>query len=103
MDSIFVANDQMALGVLQVFHQMGIRMPEDIGIVGFDNIPEAAHFWPSLTTIHQDQRMVGKIAVQELIKLIRSNMGVINQEPNKSLLLDPILIKRESTRPKDSL
>ena len=102
MDAIFVGNDQMALGVLYVLHQRGIRVPEDIGIVGFDNVPEAAYFCPPLTSVHQDQRMVGKIAVEELIKLVQSNTGGHNQETHISLLLDPILIKRESSKRKPS-
>src|SRR6266511_1377781 len=59
MDSIFVGNDQMALGVVQVATQKGLRIPEDLGIVGFDNIPESAFFSPPLTTVQQDQYKIG--------------------------------------------
>ena len=51
MDAIFAANDQMALGVLHVAHERGIRVPDDMAVVGFDGLPEAAAFSPSLTTI----------------------------------------------------
>jgi LacI family transcriptional regulator len=63
MDSIFVGNDQMALGVMQIAWKKGLKIPEDIGLVGFDDIPEAAYFWPPLTTIQQDQDSLAKIAV----------------------------------------
>jgi DNA-binding LacI/PurR family transcriptional regulator len=55
MDVVFVANVQMAFGVLQSACQRGLRSPEDLGIVGFDNIAESPYFWPPLTTIQKDQ------------------------------------------------
>ncbi|MBW6465832.1 MAG: LacI family transcriptional regulator [Brevefilum sp.] len=97
MDAIFVGNDQMALGVLHVLHAQGLRVPEDIGLVGFDDIQEAAHYWPPLTTIKQDQRYVGKVAVEELIKLIEANLRGTDMDAPKSFLLDPILMVRESS------
>jgi LacI family transcriptional regulator len=98
MDSIFVANDQMALSVMQVACQKGLRIPEDIGIVGFDNIPESAFFWPPLTTVQQDQYNVAKVAVEEMIKIIES--GRQEQEPAaapQSIMLTPSLIVRQSS------
>jgi LacI family transcriptional regulator len=97
MDSIFVANDQMALSVMQCACQKGTRIPEDMGIVGFDNIPESAYFWPPLTTVQQDQYYVGKVAVEEIIKIIESNwQGQELVEP-RSILLTPSLIVRQSS------
>jgi LacI family transcriptional regulator len=97
MDSIFVANDQMALGVIQVACQKGLRIPEDLGIVGFDNIPEAAFFCPSLTTVQQDQHAVGKVAVEKIIKLIEASwQGLSSVEP-RSILLAPTLVVRQSS------
>lgn len=97
IDSVFVANDQMALGVLQVLHQMGVKVPGDIGVVGFDDIQEAAFFWPSLTTVKQDQRMLGGKAVEALIKLIEINELGQTMPPHKTILVDPILTIRESS------
>lgn len=97
MDAVFVGNDQMALGVLYVLHQMGIRVPDDIGLVGFDDIQEAAHYWPSLTTIKQDQRFVGRVAVEELIKIIEANLHGVDFDAPKSFLLDPVLVVRDSS------
>lgn len=70
VDAVFVGNDQMALGAIFVAHQMGCRIPEDLAIVGFDNIPESAFFTPSLTTVHQDLSEVGYIAIEVLHKII---------------------------------
>ena len=67
MDAVFAANDQMALGVLSVCRERSIRVPEDIAVVGFDNVAEAAHFSPPLTTIAQPLMEMGVIAVRELL------------------------------------
>ncbi len=97
MDSIFVANDQMALGVIYGVCQKGLRIPENLGLVGFDNIPESAFFCPSLTTVQQDQYALGKVAVEETIKRIESGwQGLTPVEP-KSIMLTPTLVIRQST------
>ena len=67
LDAIFVANDQMALGVLHVAHARGIRVPDDLAIVGFDGMDEAADFTPSLTTVNQPLQALGSMAVDELL------------------------------------
>ncbi len=97
MDAIFVANDQMALGVIQIAYQKGMKIPEDLGIVGFDNIPESAFFCPALTTVEQDQYAVGKVAVEETIKMIKS--GWHGREPieTKSIMITPTLVVRQSS------
>lgn len=97
MDAIFVANDQMALGVMQLACQKGLRIPDDIGIVGFDDIPESAFFWPPLTTIQQDQYTLAKVAVEEMIHIIESSWQ--GQEPArpKSTVLTPTLVVRQSS------
>ena len=97
MDSVFVGNDQMALGVMQVARQRGLRIPEDIGIVAFDNIPESAFFWPPLTTVEQDQYAVAKLAVEEIIKIIESGwQGQELTEP-QTMIVPPKLIVRDSS------
>ena len=97
MDSIFVANDQMALSVMQVARQRGLRIPEDIGIVGFDNIPESAYFWPPLTTIQQDQYNVAKLAVEEIIKRIESGWGEVESIEPQAIIVPPTLVVRQSS------
>jgi LacI family transcriptional regulator len=97
MDAIFVANDQMALSVMQYACRTGLRIPGDLGVVGFDDIPESAFFWPPLTTVQQDQYNVGEVVVEEIIKIIES--GWREQEPvrPKSIMLAPALVVRQSS------
>jgi LacI family transcriptional regulator len=103
MDSIFVANDQMALSVLQAASQKGLSIPNDLGVVGFDNIPESAFFWPSLTTIQQDQYQVAKVAVEEIIKIIESAwQGLAPIQPTSILLAPTLVVRQSSLRPRDS-
>ncbi len=67
IDALFVASDQMALGALHVANDRGIRIPEQLAMVGFDGLPEAAQFTPSLTTMVQPLTEIGRLAVQELV------------------------------------
>jgi LacI family transcriptional regulator len=97
MDSIFVANDQMALGVIQAACQKGLRIPEDLGVVGFDDIPESAFFCPPLTTVQQDQHAMGKVAVEETIKMIEAGWQGLEPIKPKSIMLTPTLIVRQSS------
>jgi LacI family transcriptional regulator len=97
MDSIFVANDQMALAVIQVACQKQLKIPEELGIVGFDDIPESAFFCPPLTTMQQDQYAVGKVAVEETIKMIESGWQGLEPIEPKSIMLTPTLVVRQSS------
>ena len=97
LDAIFVANDQMALSVLQFFAEKRVRMPEDVGIVGFDNIVESAFFFPALTTIQQDQHNVAKVAVAELIKIIESGWQGLDLGSPKPIIVPPTLVVRQSS------
>jgi LacI family transcriptional regulator len=79
-DAIFVANDQMALGVLRAAHARGIRVPDDVAVVGFDGLEEGAQFTPSLTTIVQPLRELGELGVRELLASTETNgSGVRNR------------------------
>ena len=97
MDSIFVANDQMALSVMKFFAEKRIRIPEEVGIVGFDNIAESAYFSPALTTIQQDQHHVAKLAVAEVIKIIESGWQGLSPVNPRSIILPPTLVVRQSS------
>jgi len=98
LNSVFVSNDQMALGVYKAARDLGKNIPDQLGIVGFDDYPEAAFFLPSLTTIRQPLRELGAVAVREIVKLIQCPKDLhLNQLPT-SVLLKPQLILRESTR-----
>ena len=96
MDGLFAGNDQMALGVLHVANRRGIRIPDDLAVVGFDGLPEAAHFSPSLTTIRQPLRELGSLAVDELIAQIDERPG---HGVGRDLLLPTHLIPGESAPP----
>jgi DNA-binding LacI/PurR family transcriptional regulator len=95
-DAIFVSNDQMALGALWAADQMGLKVPGDVAIVGYDNIPESAYFLPSLTTIHQETFEMGRRAVRELDRLIEATWGEEEVKP-QSIEFEPQLIVRESS------
>ncbi len=72
---MFVANDQMALGLLRRLHEAGREVPRDISIVGFDDIPEAAYFSPPLTTVRQDFAELGRRCLRILLARIEGRRG----------------------------
>jgi LacI family transcriptional regulator len=96
--AIFCCNDMMAIGALQAFRQHGIRVPEDISLVGFDDIPQAAYAEPSLTTVAQPKYEIGQIAVDLLIQRLK---GLASIEP-QTILLQPALIIRSSSAMKSN-
>jgi DNA-binding LacI/PurR family transcriptional regulator len=103
MDAVFVANDQMALGVLQLACRTGLAVPEELGVVGFDGIPEAPYFWPPLTTVFQDQHRLGMTAVERIVEIITVYRETGKAVEPKPIVLQPELIVRESsTRRKQS-
>ena len=101
VDAIFASNDQMAIGVLYGAHRMGRRVPDDLAVVGADDIPESSHFWPSLTTVHQPLRDAGALAVVQIDASIcdKRRRGERDPEPPAVTLLDPRLVVRNSSRP----
>jgi DNA-binding LacI/PurR family transcriptional regulator len=96
IDAVFVSNDQMALGALQAVRRLGLSTPEDLGVVGFDDIPEAAYFYPPLTTVRQDTRNLGAMAVERINDLIQAQQEGETLEP-ETLWLEPRLIVRKSS------
>jgi DNA-binding LacI/PurR family transcriptional regulator len=90
--AIFAANDLIALGSLLALHERGIRVPEEISVVGFDGMPEAQFFYPSLSTVAVDFDLLGKESLQILFATIR---GEKNEPVNKIGI--PKLIQRKST------
>jgi DNA-binding LacI/PurR family transcriptional regulator len=71
LTAVFAANDQMALGALRALDECGRRVPDDVSIVGFDDVPEAEYFRPPLTTVRQHFAAAGQRAVHLLLELIR--------------------------------
>ena len=92
--AVFAANDQMALGVLHALHAHGRRVPEQVSVVGFDDMAESAHFWPPLTTVRQSFVEVGRATVEALIDEIQS--GEHHHEP---VQIGTELVVRKSTAP----
>ena len=97
MDAVFVANDQMALSTLLVAHRRGMQVPDDLGVVGFDGIPEAAYFWPPLTTVDQDNWKVGAVAVRELIHAIEIDRAGTGESQPGTIYIQPQLLVRKSS------
>jgi ABC-type sugar transport system substrate-binding protein len=71
--AIFAANGRSAFGVLRAAQEAGLRVPDDLSVVGFDNIPEAAYINPSLTTVDQFIDKMGHVATEMLIDLMQGN------------------------------
>lgn len=92
--AVFAANDHMALGLLRAFREKGKSVPEDISVVGFDDVPEASSYSPPLTTVHQNFTEVGHRCVDNVIRQIRTN----STEPGISLIPTELVL-RQSTAP----
>lgn len=89
--AIFASNDQMALGLSHGLAEHGLRVPTDVSIIGFDDIPEAEHFTPPLTTVRQDFATLGRKIMSSVLDLLNESDGVA---PQRDL---PELIVRAST------
>jgi DNA-binding LacI/PurR family transcriptional regulator len=92
--AVFVANDQMALGLLRALHEARREVPGEISVVGFDDIPEAAFFQPPLTTVRQDFIEMGRRSLRLLLQTIESG-----RRSEEGSLVPPELIVRRSTAP----
>ncbi|GAB2733636.1 LacI family DNA-binding transcriptional regulator [Amycolatopsis magusensis] len=91
--AVFAANDLSAIATVEVANELGLRVPEDLSVVGFDNIPESVLCVPPLTTVEQPIREMGRRAIQLLIPLINGEQP----EPTH-VTLDTRLVVRQSTR-----
>jgi DNA-binding LacI/PurR family transcriptional regulator len=92
--AVFVANDQMALGLLRALHEAGREVPGELSVVGFDDIPEAAYFLPPLTTVRQDFIEMGRRSLQTLLRTIETG-----RRTSSGSLVPPELVVRASTGP----
>jgi DNA-binding LacI/PurR family transcriptional regulator len=91
--SIFVANDHMAIGMLSALREQGLSVPDDVSVVGFDDVPEAAYMFPPLTTVRQDFAALGGLILQKVL------VGL--EEPDSATETMPLpatLQVRQSTR-----
>nr|WP_269135599.1 ribose operon transcriptional repressor RbsR [Xenorhabdus bovienii] len=90
-EAVFAGNDAMAIGAYQALHRAGLSVPDDISVIGYDDISMAPYMIPPLTTIHQPKDELGKLAIDTLLY----RMGNPGSEP-KQLILKPKLIERNS-------
>jgi len=89
--AIFAANDQMAFGAALALYERGLRVPDDVSLVGFDDLAGAAHVIPPLTTVHHPGYDIGRIAAACLLELLAGNVP-------SARLPAPALVVRASTR-----
>jgi LacI family transcriptional regulator len=98
MDAVFAANDQMALGVLHYAWEKGIRVPAQLGVAGYDDIPESRFFIPPLTTIDQDLNKLGEMAVRKLLSLKNPKIKDAEVAGNTIILPTELKIRRSTQR-----
>lgn len=89
--AVFAGNDLMALGLIKAFTDAGVRVPEDVSVVGFDDSDGSAHFRPALTTLRQDFGELGRQCVDRMLGLLGGGAGA------GATLIQPRLVVREST------
>ncbi len=94
--AVFCGNDQMALGLIHALTEAGLAVPGAVSVIGFDDIPEAAHFTPPLTTMHQDFAQLGRDTMGVVLAVLTDELA-----PNP-LLRVPQLVLRASTAPPPS-
>lgn len=89
--AILAANDLMAMGAVRTLCDMGYRVPEDVSVVGFDDITMNQYFMPALTSIRQEMRLQGQMAVELLNQLFREETGI-----RKKQVVEPTLVIRNT-------
>jgi DNA-binding LacI/PurR family transcriptional regulator len=92
--AVFAANDHLALGILRALHERGLRVPDDLSVVGFDDVPEAGYFIPPLTTVRPDFHAVAEQVLTVLLSQIEA--GGPSVEAHN---LAPALVQRRSVGP----
>jgi LacI family transcriptional regulator len=88
--AIFAANDQMAYGARLALHRKGLRVPEDVSLIGFDDLPGSMYTTPPLTTVQQPVEEMGRAAAEAMLRMLRGGQGNVEK-------MDVRLIIREST------
>jgi DNA-binding LacI/PurR family transcriptional regulator len=92
--ALFAYNDISAIGAIRAFQEAGLRVPNDVSVVGFDDIPGAAFHYPSLTTVRQPLQKMGEIAAEILIGRIEGE-----RDWQREIAVQPEIVIRESTAP----
>jgi LacI family transcriptional regulator len=95
--ALFAYNDISAIGAIRAIQEEGLRIPQDVSVVGFDDIPWAAFHTPSLTTVRQPLSKMGQIAAETLVRMIEARMIEHGAEDSCEIAIEPTLVVREST------
>jgi len=95
--AIFASNDVMAMGVMDAVRNQGLRIPDDISIVGFDNIPQSAMVYPPLTTVQQPLEQMGRVATQMLLGILKKT----EKETSRIELPTELIIRSSTSSPRD--
>ena len=93
--AVFAANDNMALGLMRAMHEAGRRVPEDVSVVGFDNVPEAGYYWPPLTTVNQQFSILGRRAVELAVRALEGE-----EEPATDLVVPELIVRGSTAAPR---
>ena len=93
--AVFAANDQLALGLLHAFAEAGVRVPDDVSVVGFDDVDGSAHFFPPLTTVRQEFAALGERCLQVLLAAIAGEDG-----PASRLIATSVVVRASSGPPR---
>jgi DNA-binding LacI/PurR family transcriptional regulator len=93
--AVFAASDAMAVGFMRALYEAGVRVPDDVSLVGFDDVPEAAYTTPALTTIRQDFGEIGRASLELLVTQMAAPDG-----PPTRHVVPTSLVVRESTAPR---
>jgi DNA-binding LacI/PurR family transcriptional regulator len=95
--AILCGNDTMALGVLRALAERGLRVPDDVSVVGFDDIPEASYYTPPLTTVRQDFGEVGRKALNVLV----DRMSGASDTGPRARVSPELIVRQSAARPRD--
>lgn len=98
VEAIFACNDQMALGALRAARRIGLDVPRDLAVVGFDDIPEAAYFYPALTTVRQDPKKLGALAVERMHRMILARQRDEAYNPGLGWVKPRLIVRKSSIR-----
>jgi LacI family transcriptional regulator len=90
--ALFAYNDMSAIGAIRAIQEQGLRVPQDVSVIGFDDIPGAAFYTPSLTTVRQPLNRMGEVAAQSLLERIEGKKDYPSE-----IAIEPELVVREST------